>query len=62
MFRLQVRAKRLREMISGAEAELTASRFEKMLKGFEEEKFELWRVAPIRPVAGGERAFHSNVS
>lgn len=34
------------EMIHGAERELTATRFEVMLKGFDEEQFELWRVAP----------------
>jgi class 3 adenylate cyclase len=50
------------EMIYGAQAELTASRFEKMLKGFDEEQFELWRVAPVHPVAEGDRAIHSNVS
>jgi class 3 adenylate cyclase len=51
------------EMIYGAEAELTASRFEKMLKGFDEEQFELWRVAPAACAANeGERAVHSNVS
>jgi class 3 adenylate cyclase len=50
------------EMIYGAEAELTASRFEKMLKGFDEEQFELWRVAPAACTAKeGERTVHSNV-
>ncbi len=49
------------EMIYGEEAEFVASRFEKMLKGFDEEQFELWRVRPIRPVAEDERAVHSNV-
>jgi class 3 adenylate cyclase len=36
------------EMIDGPEHELTAQRFEVMLKGFDEESFELWRVAPAR--------------
>jgi class 3 adenylate cyclase len=50
------------EMIYGAEAELTASRFEVMLKGFDEEQFELWRVRPAPCVAAeDERAVHSNV-
>jgi class 3 adenylate cyclase len=49
------------EMINGDEAELVASRFEKMLKGFDEEQFELWRVRPIHRVAEDERAVHSNV-
>jgi class 3 adenylate cyclase len=49
------------EMISGPDAELTATRFEVMLKGFDEEQFELWRVAPIKCPAEGERAVHSNV-
>ena len=48
------------EMIYGAQAELTASQFEVMLKGFDEEQFELWRVAPASCVAEGERAVHSN--
>jgi len=34
------------EMLYGAESELTATPFEKMLKGFDEEQFKLWRVAP----------------
>jgi class 3 adenylate cyclase len=50
------------EMIEGPEAELSATRFEVMLKGFDEEQFELWRVRPIACVAEGERAVHSNVS
>ena len=49
------------EMIYGAQAELTASQFEVMLKGFDEEQFELWRVAPGTCVAEGERAVHSNI-
>jgi class 3 adenylate cyclase len=50
------------EMIYGAEAELIASRFEVMLKGFDEEQFELWRVRPASCVAAeDERAVHSNV-
>jgi adenylate cyclase len=49
------------DMINGPEAELTATRFEVMLKGFDEEQFELWRVAPISCVAEGERAVHSKV-
>jgi class 3 adenylate cyclase len=49
------------DMINGPEAELSATRFEVMLKGFDEEQFELWRVAPISRVAEGERAVHSNV-
>jgi class 3 adenylate cyclase len=35
------------EMLYGAEPELTATPFEKMLKGFDEEQFKLWRVAPV---------------
>lgn len=49
------------ELIYGEEAELSASRFEKMLKGFDEEQFELWRVRPISREAVDERAVHSNV-
>jgi hypothetical protein len=49
-------------MIYGPGADLVASRFEKMLKGFDEEQFELWRVAPAACAAGGERALNSNVS
>jgi class 3 adenylate cyclase len=49
------------EMIDGPGAELTATPFEVMLKGFDEEQFELWRVAPIKCAAEGERAVHSNV-
>jgi adenylate cyclase len=49
------------DMIEGADAELTATQFEVMLKGFDEEQFELWRVAPAACVAEGERAVHSNV-
>ena len=44
------------ELLYGAEAELTATPFEKMLKGFDEEQFKLWRVAPARCVAESERA------
>jgi adenylate cyclase len=50
------------ELIEGPESELDAMPFEVMLKGFDEEQFELWRVRPVRPVAEDERAFHSNVS
>ncbi|HKR02055.1 MAG TPA: DUF5939 domain-containing protein [Pyrinomonadaceae bacterium] len=49
------------EMLDGPESELTASRFEVMLKGFDEEQFELWRVRPASCVTEGERAIHSNV-
>ncbi len=49
------------EMLYGPEAELTATPFEVMLKGFDEEQFELWRVAPTNCVAEGERAVRSNV-
>lgn len=49
------------DMINGPEAELSATRFEVMLKGFDEEQFELWRVAPAVCVADGRRALHSNV-
>jgi class 3 adenylate cyclase len=49
------------EMICGAEAELTATQFEVMLKGFDEEQFELWRVAPTNCVIEGERAVSSNL-
>lgn len=49
------------EMIYGPEAELAATQFEVMLKGFDEEQFELWRVRPASCVAKGERAVHSNV-
>lgn len=49
------------EMLYGADSELTAASFEKMLKGFDEEQFKLWRVAPATCVAEGERAVSSNV-
>jgi hypothetical protein len=49
------------DLIYGEKAELSAVRFEKMLKGFDEEQFELWRVRPISREAVGERAVHSNV-
>ncbi len=49
------------EMLYGPEAELKATPFEVMLKGFDEEQFELWRVAPASCVAEGERAVRSNV-
>ncbi|HEY0378919.1 MAG TPA: DUF5939 domain-containing protein [Pyrinomonadaceae bacterium] len=49
------------EMLYGPEAELKATPFEVMLKGFDEEQFELWRVAPASCVAEGERAVSSNV-
>ena len=49
------------ELLQGPEAELVATPFEVMLKGFDEEQFELWRVAPASCVAGGERAVRSNV-
>jgi class 3 adenylate cyclase len=49
------------EMIYGETAELTASQFEVMLKGFDEEQFELWRVRPASRVAEDERAVHSSV-
>ena len=35
----------VRELLTGARCEMTASRFEMPLKGFDEERFELWRVA-----------------
>jgi adenylate cyclase len=44
------------EMLYGAEAELTATPFEKMLKGFDEEQFKLWRVAPAVCDAESARA------
>src|SRR3712207_2216943 len=44
------------EMLEGPGAELAAAPFGVKLKGFEEEEFELWRVAPAACVAGGERA------
>ena len=47
------------EMIEGPEAELLAEQFDQMLKGFDEEQFELWRVALTSSVAEGERAIHS---
>jgi adenylate cyclase len=34
----------VREMIEGSESTLTANAFEVSLKGFDEERFELWRV------------------
>jgi class 3 adenylate cyclase len=49
------------EMLYGPEAELKSTRFEVMLKGFDEEQFELWRVAPAICVAEGERAISSNI-
>lgn len=36
------------EMIHGPERPLTAQPFEVMLKGFDEENFELWRVTPAK--------------
>jgi class 3 adenylate cyclase len=48
------------ELLHGPGAELTARPFEVTLKGFDEEQFELWRVAPAACVAEGERAV-SNV-
>lgn len=36
------------ELINGPEHQLAAQPFEVMLKGFDEENFELWRVAPQR--------------
>ena len=44
------------ELLYGPEAELVATPFEKMLKGFDEEQFKLWRVAPASCVAESERA------
>jgi adenylate cyclase len=49
------------EMIYGAKAELSAGRFEITLKGFDEEQFELWRVAPLDQTTGGERAMNSEL-
>lgn len=49
------------DMIEGPEAELVAERFDQLLKGFEEERFELWRVALTSSLAEGERAIHSKV-
>ncbi len=49
------------EMLYGPEAELKATPFEVMLKGFDEEQFELWRVAPASCLAEGEHAVSSNV-
>lgn len=49
------------DMLESADAELAATRFEKMLKGFDEEQFELWRVAPRSTVAESERAVCSNL-
>jgi class 3 adenylate cyclase len=49
------------EMIECEGAELLAAPFEVMLKGFDEERFELWRVAPACRAAEGERAVNSNV-
>jgi len=46
------------ELLYGAEAELIATPFEKMLKGFDEEQFKLWRVAPAVCRAESERAFN----
>ena len=44
------------ELLYGPEAELVATPFEKMLKGFDEEQFKLWRVAPAICEAESERA------
>ncbi|HKC64367.1 MAG TPA: adenylate/guanylate cyclase domain-containing protein, partial [Pyrinomonadaceae bacterium] len=44
------------ELLYGPEAELSATPFEKMLKGFDEEQFKLWRVTPAVCVAESERA------
>jgi adenylate cyclase len=40
----------VRELVDGSASELSATRFEIALKGFDEERFELWRVAPARTV------------
>src|SRR5205085_9670788 len=44
------------EMLYGAEPELTATPFEKMMKGCDEEQFKLWRVAPPSVMPKSERA------
>jgi adenylate cyclase len=50
------------EMLYGPESELIASQFAVTLKGFDEEQFELWRVAPVSRVAeGANRAISSNI-
>jgi class 3 adenylate cyclase len=50
------------EMLYGPERELMVTRFEMTLKGFDEEQFELWRVAPLKCVATeGERAVSTKV-
>jgi adenylate cyclase len=38
----------VRELVDGAGSELSAVSFEMPLKGFDEERFELWRVGPAR--------------
>jgi class 3 adenylate cyclase len=39
----------VRELLSDPGNGFVATRFEMLLKGFDEERFELWRVAPARP-------------
>ncbi|HYE65481.1 MAG TPA: DUF5939 domain-containing protein [Pyrinomonadaceae bacterium] len=43
------------EMLYGPDRELIATPFEMMLKGFDEERFELWRVVPIAAAVGVEQ-------
>jgi class 3 adenylate cyclase len=49
------------EMLHGPQGELNATRFEMTLKGFDEERFELWRVAPRKCMVEGERAVSTKV-
>jgi class 3 adenylate cyclase len=39
------------EMLASPSCDLTAEPFEVMLKGFDEERFGLWRIAPVRATA-----------
>ncbi|HYY57500.1 MAG TPA: DUF5939 domain-containing protein [Pyrinomonadaceae bacterium] len=39
------------EMLSSPACDLTAEPFQVMLKGFDEERFELWRIAPVGSAA-----------
>ncbi|HEV2914738.1 MAG TPA: DUF5939 domain-containing protein [Pyrinomonadaceae bacterium] len=44
------------EMLSSPSCDLTAEPFEVMLKGFDEERFELWRITPLGSPAAASAA------
>ena len=49
------------EFLLAPQNELVPEPFGARLKGFDEEQFKLWRVAPTSCVAEGERAVSSNI-